>query len=259
MSNEKVPVVIFCGGKGTRMKEETEFKPKPMVLIGGRPLLWHIMKIYAHYGYNHFILTLGYRGQMIREYFLNHEFFHRDFTLHTPQNSIEFHDDNADDFKITFVETGLDSLTGERLLMIKRYIKTENFMVTYGDGVADIDINELLALHRKQKTIGTITGAHPNSKYGLLKADKERKLVTDFDQKPLLHDYVNGGFMVFNRKAFDYFSYQPMENAFPILAKQEQLSIYEHEGFWMGIDTYREFEILNELWGAERPWAVWER
>jgi len=255
----KIPVIILCGGMGTRMREETEYKPKPMVLIGGKPMLWHIMKIYAHYGYNNFILALGYKGNMIKDYFLDQRAFLNDFTLNISSNKIQFHNNQCDDFKITFAETGLESQTGERILRVKKYITEKEFMVTYGDGVADIDIKKLVAFHRKQGTIGTITGVHPYSKYGLVKIDEEKNLVMNFEQKPLMFNYTSSGFMIFNKKAFDYFDEEPMENGLIKLAKKNQLSVYKHDGFWKAMDTYREMEELNKLWEENKPWAVWEK
>jgi len=173
--------VILCGGQGTRMKEETEFRPKPLVEVGGKPILWHIMKIYAHYGYNEFILALGYKGNLIKEHFLNWRTFENDFTLSTKNNELAFHNNDCDDFKITFVETGLNSLTGERVKRIKKYLgEDENFMLTYGDGVADINIKELVDFHQKQNTIGTITGIRPASRFGLLNIDKESNKLKEF-------------------------------------------------------------------------------
>lgn len=250
--------IILCGGLGTRMKEETEFKPKAMVLIGGKPILWHIMKIYSHYSYNEFILALGYKGEMIRDYFLNQRTFLNDFTFDISTNETQFHNNACDNFKITFAETGLESDTGERILRAKKYITEDEFMVTYGDGVSDIDINQVVAFHKKQGTIGTISGVHPHSKYGLIEIDKESNLVKCFDQKPLMYDYVSGGFMIFNKKAFDYFDNGPMENGLIKLAKEGQLSVYRHEGFWKAMDTYREMEELNKLWHNSKPWTVWK-
>jgi len=259
MENKKIPVVILCGGKGTRLKEETEFKPKPLVLIGNKPILWHIMKIYAHYGYNEFIFALGYKGEMIKDYFLNERAFINDFTLDTSKNKLGFHDNKSDKFRITFAETGLESLTGERILKVKKYLKEKEFMVTYGDGVSDININKLVAFHRKQKTIGTITVVHPRTKYGVVEIDKTKGLVIEFKQKPLTRHYISGGFMIFNKKALDYFDEGTMENAFPKLIKEKQLSVYQHDGFWKPMDTYNEMEELNKLWQTQRPWAIWEK
>jgi len=250
--------IILCGGYGTRLKEETEFKPKPLVKIGGRPILWHIMKIYAHSGYTDFIFALGYKGEMIKDYFLNQKTFLNDFTLDISTNKKEFHNNKCDDFKITFAETGLASSTGERILRVKKYITEDEFMVTYGDGVSDIDIKKLVDFHRKQKTIGTIAGVHPYSKYGLVHIDKRKNLVKNFSQKPLMYDYVSGGFMIFNNQALNYFDKGPMENGLMKLAKKNQLSIYRHEGFWKTMDTYREMEELNNLWRTTKPWAVWK-
>jgi glucose-1-phosphate cytidylyltransferase len=257
-SKKVIPVVILCGGKGTRMKEETEYRPKPLVEVGGRPVLWHIMKTYSHYGYNDFILALGYKGGMIKNYFLNHKALANDFTLAVAKNETKFHGGDKDDFKITFADTGLESLTGARLLKIKKYLKGDTFMVTYGDGVSDIDIEQLLAFHKKQGTIATITGVHPHSKYGMVKVDKKTSRVIHFDQKPRMEEYVSGGFIVFNKGIFDYLSDGPMEQAFPKLIKVKQLSMYCYDGFWRAVDTYQELEELNRIWEAEKPWAIWE-
>ncbi len=241
------------------MKEETEYRPKPLVEIGGRPILWHIMKIYAHYGFNEFVVALGYKGDMIKNYFLNFHAHAGDFTLHTNENRIEAHHARDDNFIITFVDTGRESMTGERIRRISPHIKDENFMITYGDGVADIDIGALVDFHRAHRTIGTITGAIPHSKYGFLKVDANRNLVTDFYEKPLLQDnYVNSGFMVFNRRIFDYLDDEMLEtNTLPRLAQERALSMYPHKGFWKGMDTYKEVEDLNRIWEAEKPWRVW--
>lgn len=232
--------VILCGGIGTRMKEETEYKPKPMVLVGGKPILWHIMKIYAHYGFNEFILALGYKGEMIK-------------------NGIGKHIRKGDDFKIIFAETGQESLTGERLLRVKEHIREDEFMVTYGDGVSTIDVNNLVDFHHKQGTVATISGTHPRSKYGVIKVDTEKALVSHFNQKPIMTDYINGGFMVFNQKVFDYLDNNPLENVFHKLMPEKQLSVYVHDDFWMAIDTYNELKELNEIWDKRKPWAVWEK
>lgn len=251
--------IILCGGAGTRLKEETEFKPKPLVSIGDKPILWHIMKIYAHYGYKEFVLALGYKGYMIKDYFVNEKVFVNDFTLDTSNHKIKFHNNECDDFKINFVETGQESLTGERMLRVKPYIADDEFMVTYGDGVIDININKLVKFHRKQGTLATITGVHPHTKYGVVSIDKKTNLVRSFKQKPMMFDYVNGGFMIFNKKAFKYFDKGPMENCLLQLIKMNQLSIYLHEGFWKSMDTYLEMQELNDLWRTKRPWAVWEK
>ena len=250
--------IILCGGKGTRMREETEYRPKPLVEVGGKPILWHIMKLYSHYGHGDFILTLGYKGRMIKEYFMYHKAFVNDFTLNLSTRDVHFHQNARDDFKITFADTGLESNTGARILAVRQYITDDEFMVTYGDGVGDVDIKKLVDFHRAQGTIGTITGVHPHSKWGLLKTDPVTNLVTGFYQKPRLSDYVNGGFMVFNKKVFDYIGSGPFEDAFIQLAAEKQLSVYSHDGFWKAMDTYNEMQEMNELWQKNKPWAVWE-
>lgn len=242
------------------MKEETEYRPKPLVEIGGRPILWHIMKIYAHYGFNEFVVALGYKGEMIKNYFLNSRAHAGDFTFNTGQNTIELHHGQKDNFIITFADTGLESMTGERIQHLSPYLKDDDFMITYGDGVADIDIASLVAFHRKQGTVGTITGARPHSKYGFVKIDADRNLVTDFHEKPLMQDnYVNSGFMVFNRKMFDYLDNEMLEtNTLPRMARDHMLSLYPHKGFWKAMDTYKEVEDLNRIWERERPWKIWD-
>lgn len=243
---------------GYRLKEETEFKPKPMILIGGKPMLWHIMKIYNHYGHKEFVLPLGYKGHMIKDYFVNHKIFTHDFTHHIKNGMTHYHNDNAEDFVITFAETGQESLTGERIMAVKPYIIEDEFMVTYGDGVSDINISELIEFHRRHKKIGTITGVHPYSKYGLISVDDKTNLVKSFRQKPLLKDYVSGGFMIFNKKAFKYFDNGPLEDGLRRLIGVGQLALFKHDGFWKAMDTYQEMEDLNKLWNTKKPWAVWE-
>ncbi len=250
--------VILCGGKGTRLKEETEFKPKPMVMVGAKPILWHIMKLYAHFGHRDFVLALGYKGQAIKEFFLNERAYSSDFTLVTMSGQVEFHQSRADDFRVTFADTGLDSLTGERLLRLRPHLGDEEFMLTYGDGVADVDIDALLRFHRAQGTLATITGVHPHSKYGLVRSD-ERGIVEEFNQKPTLREYVNGGFMVLSPGAWDYVDNGMIEDALIRMADRRQLSVYRHGGFWKAMDTYQEMEELNRLWATDRPWAIWEK
>ncbi|HEX8932172.1 MAG TPA: sugar phosphate nucleotidyltransferase, partial [Patescibacteria group bacterium] len=202
----KMPVVIFCGGTGTRMKEETEFRPKPMVNVGGHPILWHIMKIFEHFGYNEFIIALGYKGDYIKNYFINQEYLLHDITVDTKTGKSKIFRNSKrkhDNFKITFVDTGLETLTGERLLKVKKYIKSDRFMVTYGDGVGNVAIDKLVDYHDKKGVTGVITGVHPKSKWGLVVAD-ENNIVKRFKQKPVLDEFVNGGFMVFKYNFFKY-------------------------------------------------------
>lgn len=257
-------VIILCGGTGTRLKEETEFKPKPMVYVGNKPLIWHIMKTYAHYGFNEFILALGYKADYIKEFFLNQKAFTTNFTLDTASHESTFFLEERteiDDFKITFVDTGLDTLPGERILLCQKYVpKTDKeFLVTYGDGVTDLNIQDVVEFHRKQKTIGTISGFHPRSKYGLVDVDS-KSLVTAFQEKPVLTDWVNGGYMVFNREFFKYLRPGELEHpALCRLVEKKQLSIYRHDGFWYAVDTYKELEDLQKIWNSQDiPWKVWK-
>lgn len=251
--------IILCGGTGTRMKEETEFRPKPMVEIGGMPILWHIMQTYMHYGYNDFIIALGYKGDMIREFFLNWRTNANDFTIDMKTGKKVVLTDRQKDFKVTLVDTGLESLTGARIRRCAPYIKGNEFMLTYGDGVSDIDIKKVVDFHHKQKTLATLSGVHPKSRYGLVELDRESGIVTKFSQQPVLHEYISGGFMVFDKKAVDFFTDDEMEVGLTHMSEDKQVSMYTHEGFWKAVDTYKELEQLNALWNDGRPWAVWER
>jgi len=257
-------VIILCGGVGTRLKEETEYKPKPMVYVGNKPILWHIMKTYSHYGYNDFILALGYKADYIKDFFLNQKAFTSDFVLDTATHKTKFFLEarhEIDNFKITFVDTGIDTLPGERILRCKKYIpeKDRDFMVTYGDGVSDIRIDRLVAFHKLQKTIGTITGVHPRSKYGLIEIDKKNR-VTKFIEKPVLNDWINGGFMIFKKEAFNYIKPGEMEHELlKRISLKKELSIYHHDGFWFCMDTYKEVEDLNLMWkNNQAKWKVWK-
>jgi glucose-1-phosphate cytidylyltransferase len=255
--------LILCGGTGTRLKEETEFKPKPMVYVGGKPILWHIMKMYSKHGYNEFVLALGYKADYIKDYFLNQKAFSSDFTLDTKTHERSFHlekRNEVDDFKITFVNTGENTLPGERILRCKDYVLdgSKQFMVTYGDGVSNLNINNLVEFHDKQGTISTITGVHPRSKYGMVEVGKNG-VVSQFMEKPVLNDYVNGGFMVFEKEIFNYL--KPGETEHPALqrlAKDKQLSLFKHDGFWYCMDTYKEVEQLNNMWRSHTAqWKTW--
>ena len=245
---------------GTRLKEETEFKPKPMVEIGENPILWHIMKIYAHYGFRDFILALGFKGNYIKDYFVKRKYYTSDFTINTAKREVSNIGYNnrfeKDNFDITFSDTGLETAHGERVLKLKKYINNDLFMVTYGDGVSDIDLDLLLAHHRKMGKLATVTGVHPMTRFGELEV--ENGLVKEFREKPQVRTgMINGGFFVFQRGVFDYLTEscslekEPLEN----LARDGQLAIYRHEGFWHCMDTYRDMENLNAFWASgEAPW-----
>ncbi len=259
----KTQVVILCGGMGTRLREETEFRPKPLVEIGGKPILWHIMKIYSHYGFNDFVLCLGYKGQMIKEYFLNYRIMNSDFTLRldSPDNP-EFHTLHANEpWSVTFVDTGAEAMTGARVKRIEPFIKGDLFMLTYGDATANIDVGKLLEFHRSHGKIATVTGVRPNSRYGELSVENGR--VRRFSEKPQAEDgFISGGFFVFGRRFFDYLSDDdgcvlergPLET----LTQEGQLMSYLHAGYWHCMDTYRDFIALNNLWKQGAPWKVWE-
>ncbi|MBN2251907.1 MAG: glucose-1-phosphate cytidylyltransferase [Candidatus Altiarchaeota archaeon] len=259
---DKLKTVIFCGGTGTRLREQTEFVPKPLVRVGERPILWHIMKTYGHYGIKDFVLCLGYKGEMIKDYFLNYEWLTQDFTFNL-RSRLDWltHDHHLiEDWTITFADTGLKTLTAGRLAKADKYLKGENtFMATYGDGVADVDIKKLLAFHKKNGKTATITGAHPSSKYGLLQT-RDDKSITSFQQKPRLTDYINIGFMVFDKEIFDYLKGDRMiEDVFVDLAKEEEIIMYPHEGFFHAIDTFKDYEDMNAMWErGERPWMFWK-
>lgn len=260
---ERVKVVILCGGMGMRLREETEFKPKPMIEIGSKPLLWHIMKTYAHYGLQDFVLCLGYKGEKIRQFFWEYEINNGDLTIKLgEQNSIVIHDGHREQgWKVTLAETGLHSMTGSRIKQIEKYLDTELFMLTYGDGVSDVNIAELLAFHQQHGKIGTVTGVKPPSRFGELLVTGNK--VKAFSEKPQSSSgYINGGFFVFDQRLFDYvsldadciFERAPLER----LCADGELMMYAHSGFWQCMDTIRDMNYLNELWqSGKAPWNVW--
>ncbi len=254
--------MILCGGQGTRLREETEYRPKPLVLVGQRPVLWHIMKLYAHHGFRDFVLCLGYRGWMIKEYFLNYEALNNDFVIQLGREAqIEYLDRHGEqDFSVTLAETGQDSMTGGRVQQIKRYVDDDTFMVTYGDGVSNVDIAALLKFHHKHGKIATITAMQPSSRFGILSITDEGQ-VSNFSEKPKMEGWASAGYFVFNKKIFDYLGddqcileREPLEK----LTAEGQLMVYRHEGFFYAMDTYREYQVLNEMWDRkEAPWKVW--
>ncbi len=256
-------VVILCGGEGTRLREETEFRPKPLVEIGGKPILWHIMKLYARHGFRDFVLCLGYRGNMIKEYFLNYEAMNNDVTISLGrQQKIAYQEAHAEqDFQVTLANTGLSTMTGGRLKRAGRYLDGETFMLTYGDGVADLDIRALLDFHKKHGKLATVTSVRPYSRFGILDLGNEGG-VKRFAEKPQTDGWASVGFFIFQRKFLDYLTddtcvleREPMER----LASEGQLMAYRHQGFFFAMDTYREYKYLNELWDSgQAPWKVWE-
>jgi glucose-1-phosphate cytidylyltransferase len=255
-----VKIVLLAGGLGTRMREETEYKPKPMVEVGGRPVLWHLMKVFAAHGQTDFVVCTGYRGDVIKDYFLNYEARTNDFTAHLGSASrIEVHGNHGDDWRVTVADTGANTQTGGRVKRVGKYVDGR-FMVTYGDGLADVDIASLLAFHNSHGKLATVTTVRPLSRFGVMDIGNDG-LVQRFREKPLTDDYVNVGFFVFEKEVLDYLDEECVLEQAPLerLASEGQLMAYRHEGFWQPMDTYREYTMLNELWDAgDAPWKVWK-
>jgi glucose-1-phosphate cytidylyltransferase len=258
-----IPVVILAGGMGTRFREETERLPKPLIPIGDQPVLWHIMKTYGHYGFRRFILCLGYKGWDIKQYFLRYREHLADFTVRlSDEHKPLFHNTPGDeDWEVTCVETGLTTATGGRLWRVQDYIDAETFMFTYGDGVGRVDLDRLLEFHVGHGLTGTVTGVHPTSRFGEMRVSGDR--VTEFNEKPTQAEgFVSGGYFAFQREIFDYMDSDPnlaFEQA-PLqkIARDSQLAVHKHDGYWLGMDTYRDWQELDRLWASgEAPWKVW--
>ena len=255
-------VVILAGGFGTRLSEETVIRPKPMVEIGGKPILWHIMKIYSHYGFNEFIICLGYKGYMIKEYFANYFLHTSDVTIDLQTNTILAHKSRTEPWKVTLVDTGLNTQTGGRIKRIKEYVGNETFMATYGDGVADVNIRGLLEFHRSHGKLATLTAVQPPGRFGAL-ALEDDGFVSKFTEKPKGDGaWINGGFFVFEPGIFDYIdgdNDQLERDVLAPIAEDGQLMAYKHYGFWQPMDTLREKRKLEELWASGKaPWKIWE-
>lgn len=255
-------VVILAGGLGTRLSEETDIKPKPMVEVGGKPILWHIMKIYSHHGFNDFIICLGYKGYVIKEYFANYFLHQSDVTIDLNGNKMEIHNCKAEPWRVTLIETGLNTYTGGRIKRIKDYVGNETFMLTYGDGVADVDIAKLLEFHKSHGKTATITAVQPTGRYGILELN-ERNSVIHFQEKPKGEEvWVNGGFFVLEPEAFNYiqgdetiWEREPLES----ISKDGQIVAYKHFGLWKCMDTSRDKGELENLWNSGKAaWKVWE-
>lgn len=256
-------VLVLAGGYGTRLSEETEIKPKPMVEIGGKPILWHIMKIYSHYGYNDFVILVGYKGYQIKEYFTNYFIHQSDVTVDTKTGKIEIHNNSSEPWKVTILDTGLDTMTGGRIKRAQNFIGDKSFLLTYGDGVADVNISKLIEFHESHGKSMTLTSAQPEGRFGALKIENGDQ-VTDFLEKPKGDgdNWVNAGFFVCEPKVFDYitegdetvFEQKPLQN----LAKDGEVCTYKHKGFWMPMDTLRDKKLLQSLWDTKKaPWRVW--
>jgi glucose-1-phosphate cytidylyltransferase len=261
MDRKKEPVVILCGGRGTRMQEETEWKPKALVEIGERPILWHLMRIYAHYGYYRFILCLGYKGNMIKEYFLNYPAMRNDFTLRLRAGASQIwsHTDDIEDWEITFVNTGLDTQTGGRISRVRHLIHEDFFLANYCDGLGDVNLDDLVAFHRAKGKVATVTGFHPRSRFGIVRVDGAG-IVNYWQEKPVMSELTSGGYFVFGRKMFDYLDNECTLEAEPLqnLSKDGQLALYPHPGWWQCMDTFKEAGELNRIWeSGQAPWKIW--
>lgn len=257
-------VIILCGGKGMRLREETEYKPKPMVEIGGKPILWHIMKHYAYYGYKEFVLALGYKGNVIRDYFLNFYKYNSDFTVDLLNGGdLNIHNSYiTEDWKVTLVETGAESMTGYRTKLCGKYITEDRFMLTYGDAVADVDIKKLVTFHKEMNTMGTITGVYPPSRFGDLVIQGNKVIKFNQKLKDIEHqEPINGGYFVFKREFLDYIPDNPVcdleKQPIDSIVKKSELSIYKHTGFWQCMDTYRDNQQLNKMWKNDPQWKIW--
>ena len=262
-----IPVVILCGGMGTRLREASEHLPKPLVDIGGRPILWHIMKVYGHFGFRRFVLCLGYKSDQIKRYFLDYREQASDFTLRlTDDHQPVFHNDAGDeDWEVTFAETGLLTGTGARVRRVAEYLDNDLLMLTYGDGIGAVDLRGLVDAHMTGGRIGTVTGVHPGSRYGEMRAAPSGAQIEEFNEKPtIVTGWVSGGFFMFDRSFVDkYFDddpgllleHRPLQH----LARDGQLTLFPHEGFWIGMDTFRDWTELNKLWDSGvAPWKVWD-
>lgn len=254
-------VVILAGGLGTRLSEETAVKPKPMVEIGGKPILWHIMKIYSHYGFNDFIVCLGYKGYYIKEWFSQYYLHNSDVTFDLSKNEVCYHKNRGEKWTVTLIDTGDSTMTGGRVKRVKDYVGDETFMLTYGDGVGDIDVKQLLEFHKKHGKISTVTATLPEGRFGVLKIEESHE-VSGFSEKTDNQGRVNGGFFVFEPQVFDYiegddtiFEYGPL----PALAKKGEMYSFSHKGFWKPMDTLSDKQKLETLWDSgEAPWKIWK-
>ena len=256
-------VVIFAGGLGTRISEETDARPKPMVEIGGKPILWHIMKIYSHFGFNEFIICLGYKGYVIKEYFMHYFLHNSDITIELGSNKLEIHDTTTEAFKVTLVETGLDTKTAGRLKQIQKYVGNEDFMLTYGDGVCDVDLKDLVAFHKRHNKIATVTSVQLEARFGGMDVGSNGEVLSFREKAKDESKWINGGFFVLKPEVFNYlqgdvsnmmWEDEPLES----LSKDNQLVAFRHNGFWKCMDALRDKIELEDLWkNNEAQWKVW--
>lgn len=257
-------VVLFAGGLGTRISEETDVRPKPMVEIGGKPILWHIMKIYSHYGFNDFIICLGYKGYVIKEYFMNYFLHNSDIRIDLENNNMEILGTRSESFKVTLVETGLNTKTAGRLQQVKKYVDQEDFLLTYGDGVSDVNIKELVAFHKASNKIATVTSVQPDARFGGMDLAADGTVNAFREKAKSDAQWINGGFFVLKPEIFNYLQAdmnntmwedEPLEK----LTADNELMAYKHRGFWKCMDALRDKIELNELWdGNKAPWKIWK-
>lgn len=257
-------VVIFAGGFGTRISEESTLKPKPMIQIGGKPILWHIMKIYRHYGHTEFIICLGYKGYMIKEYFANYFLHNSDVTFDLEKNEMTIHKSQTEDFKVTLVDTGLKTMTAGRLKKVKEYVGEEDFMLTYGDGVADIDLKALLNFHKSHGKIATVSAYQPTGKFGIMDINPDGSVNTFFEKVKNENVWINAGFFVLSPKVFEYlegdqddimWEQDPLKK----LTADGQISAYKHNGFWKCMDILNDKKELEKLWLTKPHWKIWQQ
>jgi glucose-1-phosphate cytidylyltransferase len=254
-------VVLLAGGLGTRLSEETEIRPKPMVEIGGKPIIWHIMKLYSSYGFTEFIVCLGYKGYVIKEYFANLFLHLSDVTIDISNNEVQVHNGPTENWKITLVETGSETLTGGRIKRVQKYVGDQRFMLTYGDGVSNVNIDELIAFHEKKKKMCTVTAVQPSGRFGVLQISEDNDVESFHEKRAEDSGWINGGFFVCEPEVFSFiqddttiWEKDPLEN----IAKQNQLASYKHRGFWKPMDSLKDKMDLNELWNTNKAeWKVW--
>ncbi len=260
MQTREEQVVLLCGGEGTRLREETEFKPKALVEIGGRPILWHLMRYYSSFGFRRFVLCLGYKGEMIKDYFLDYRWRDQDFRLHLRGGRCEplGNGSEVEDWEIVFTEGGEKTQTGGRLFRARRHIEGDTFLFNYSDGLSDIDLDALLAFHHQMGRIATLTGCHPRSRFGVVRS--QDGIVNYWKEKPMVTDFASGGFFVASQRLFEYLDAECILEEGPLgkLAEDGQLSLFQHQGFWFSMDTYKEALTLNEMWRrGDAPWKRW--
>ncbi len=255
-------VVILAGGYGTRISEESKFRPKPMIEIGGKPILWHIMKYYSMFGLKEFIICCGYRQEIIKEYFLNYRVYNSDFSIRLVDNHLTVHREPREDWNVTLIDSGLDTMTGGRIKRIRKYLDDGPFLMTYGDGVCDVDITATIAFHKEHKRLATITTVKPEGRFGVLDINADGQIQEFREKSSQDMGWINGGYMVLEREVIDYiegddtvFEAEPMER----IAQDGQMMAYKHKGFWRCMDTQRDKKILEKLWEkGDAPWKIWD-